>query len=126
MVVDANHQVEKLQKMITTTFMSKQIRMCLLELFVFVTRDRTMKRGGLDVLDDNIIIPSDQYSKNPWPMGIHTILNEVGLVGREPTRPKAKSVLGPPDPPNSDCSKFSMARASCFYPTTTFFMIRDH
>ncbi len=34
-----------------------------------------------------------KYSKNPRPLGICTIPNDVGLVGRVPTRPKAEGFL---------------------------------
>ena len=63
------------------------------------------------------------YSKKPWPLGILTIPNEMGLVGQEPTSPKAKWVLGLQDPPNWELCEFLMARSSCFYPMAVFIEI---
>ena len=64
--------------------------------------------------------PDRYYNKKPWPLGICTIPNEVGLGGREPTRLMVKWVLGPQNPLKCELCKFTMARDSCFYPMNVF------
>ena len=58
----------------------------------------------------------EYYSKNPWPLGIHTIPNEVSLRGQETMRLKAECFLGPEGSLNWEVFEFTMARGSCFYP----------
>ena len=57
---------------------------------------------------------SRRYSKNPRPLGIRSIHNEVGLVGW---------VLSPQNPINWELCEFPMARGSRFHPMAVFIEI---